>query len=74
MSKKKNALPLVLEIEQGPSGSWFWRLRASNNKVLGFSEMFSTHYMARRAAILVMDHMVPNTKLIDRRTDETKRL
>lgn len=74
MTRTKSRQPLVLEIEQGPSGSWFWRLRATNSKVLGFSEMFSTHYMARRAAILVLDNMLPTTKLVDKRDEGTKRL
>lgn len=75
MGKKKpsKSQPLTIEIEQGPSGSWFWRLRSPNNRILAFSEMYSSHHAAERAAKMVWDHMRPSTVVIDRMTDTVER-
>ena len=75
MGKKKTGVgqPLVIEIEQGPSGSWFWRLKSPNNRILAFSETYSSHHAAERAAKMVWDHMRPNTLVIDRMTDAVER-
>lgn len=72
LGKKKSGKgdPLVLEILQGPSGSWFWRLKSANNRILAFSEMYSSHHAAERAAKMVWDNMRPSTIILDRRDSD----
>lgn len=65
-SREAKGVALTLEVEQGPSGSWFFRVRSPNNRILCFSEMYSSHHAALRAACSVLDHMKPGTKLVDR--------
>lgn len=69
-AKKKPGL--VVEVNQGPSGAWYWRLRSPNGRILGFSEMFSGHHAARRAACLLIDHMLPTTQLLDQLEEKSK--
>jgi hypothetical protein len=68
LGKKKESTgkALLIEVEQGPSGSWFFRIRSANNRILCFSEMYSSHHAARRSACVMLDNMKPGTNLADR--------
>jgi len=68
LGKKKETIgkALLIEVEQGPSGSWFFRIRSANNRILCFSEMYSSHHAALRSACVMLDNMKPGTHLADR--------
>jgi uncharacterized protein YegP (UPF0339 family) len=45
---------LIIEVLQGKSGSWYWRIKASNGRILAHSETYSSRRKATGTAIRLM--------------------
>jgi uncharacterized protein YegP (UPF0339 family) len=45
---------LKIEILQGDSGDWYWRIKGSNGKILASSETYSSRRKASNTAMKLM--------------------
>ena len=45
---------LKIEILQGDSGDWYWRIKGSNGRILATSETYSSKRKASNTAIKLM--------------------